>query len=194
MIMNSKFIKKLCAALTLFVSVSLLLSSCAPAYKEYHVTENVIDISERGGEEQTSYFFLTDDGSAVLDICNEKGGRLQRFEFPQSSDYYASLDFEYAFASAVFQDMNFDGKDDLYVNGTATTENLEGMAWLWDEKEGEFVLSEELSALYELTVFPDEELITSQDYSNPDGVLCSEYKWEGGKLVKVGEYTVNTAE
>ena len=28
---------------------------------------------------------------------------------------------------------------------------------------------------------------------NSDANLCSEYKWENGKLTKVGEYTVNTA-
>ena len=67
------------------------------------------------------------------------------------------------------------------------------MAWLWSSDEKKLVLSEELSELYELTVFADEELITSQDYSSPDGILCSEYKWENGKLTKVGEYTVNTA-
>lgn len=188
-----KIYLKLTATLLFCMTVTVLLSSCAPSYKDYHTEENIAASSAVGGEKVIAYLFKTDDTNAVMDICRESGKRIYRIDLPAESEYYASLDFDYAFSNTVFQDMNFDGEMDLYVPCSVTTANLEGMALLWDTKKNEFVLSEELSALYELTVFPDEELITSQDYSDPDGILCSEYKWEDGKLVKVGEYTVNTA-
>ena len=186
--------KLLLVALSLLLSLFLL--SCSVSYKEYRTDENRARVFDVGGKTLSAYFFVVEDEEkAVFELCDTDGKVTQSFEFPfDGNDYYTSLDFEFAFDGVAAQDMNFDGENDLYIPLSVTTPNLEGMAWLWDEKEGEFVLSEELSALYELTVFPDEELITSQDYSNPDGVLCSEYKWEGGKLVKVGEYTVNTAE
>ena len=191
--MKNKYTRLLSVILIICIVGITLLTSCTPAYKEFHTEDNVAVTNEIADEKLTAYFFILDDGSAVMDICRENGDRVQRLEFPTADEHYASLDFDYAFENAVFQDMNFDGVDDLYVPCSVTTENLEGLAWLWDGEAGEFVLSEELSALYELTVFPDEELITSQDYSHPDGILCSEYKWEEGKLVKIGEYTVNTA-
>ncbi len=190
--MKNRYLKPVCAIL-LCILACALLTSCAPTYKKYHTEESIAVSTAVDGEKANAYFFLIEDGSAVMDICRDNGNRLQRIELAVSCDYYASLDFDFAFANAVFQDMNFDGEMDLYIPCSVTTVNLEGMAWLWDSEKGEFVLSDELSKLYELTVFPDEELITSQDYSSPDGILCSEYKWEKGKLTKVGEYTINTA-
>ncbi len=172
---------------------AILLSSCSPNYKEYRVDKNIMGTVEVDGHSFTAYFFLLPEGSAVMELCdNNKDKKVAcTIDFPESCDYYASLDFDFAFYKAAFQDMNFDGHADLYVPCSTTTENLEGMAWLWNSEKDEFILSEELSALYELTVFPDEELITSQDYSSPDGILCKEFKWENGKLVQTGEYTIN---
>ena len=177
---------------TVIVSTALL-TSCAPSYKSYHTEENIVASSAVGGKKTVAYLFKNEESEAYMDICSDDGDRILRIDLPEESEYYASLDYDYAVEHTVFQDMNFDGELDLYVPCSVTTANLEGMAWLWDEEAGKFVFSEELSALYELTVFPDEELITSQDYSDPDCILCSEYKWEDGKLVKIGEYTVNIA-
>lgn len=187
--MKNKILSIILAAL---IASAALLTSCAPSYKSYHTEENIAASSAVGGGKVIAYLFKTDDTNAVMDLCRDDGKRIYRIDLPAESEYYVSLDFEYAFANTVFQDMNFDGELDLYVPCSVTTANLEGIALLWDTEKGKFVLSEELSALYELTVFPEDELITSQDYSNPEGILCSEYKWEDGKLVKVGEYTVNT--
>ncbi len=183
---KGKFIVFILTAVCLFSLVS-----CADKYEEYHTEDNKIGTVTVDEKELTAYYFLLEDGSAVLDVCDSKSKILQTIEFPVQSDYYTSLDFDFGFANAIFQDMNFDGHKDLYVPCSVTTPNLEGMAWLWDSDKGEFVLSEELSALYELTVFPDEKLITSQDYANEDGILCKEYKWENGKLVQTGEYIIN---
>lgn len=171
---------------------AVLLCSCTPNYEEYRTDKNILTTVEVDGYSFTVYFFTISEGGAVMELCdnNNENKVESTIEFPESSDFYASLDFEFAFYKAAFQDMNFDGHADLYVPCSATTENLEGMAWLWDAKKDKYVLSEELSALYELTVFPDEELITSQDYSSPDGILCKEFKWENGKLVQTGEYTI----
>lgn len=191
--MKNRYLKIVSALLLLCTVGAALLTSCAPSYKEHHTEKNVAASTALDGKKANAYFFLIEDGSAVMDICLENGDRIQRIELPKEGEFYVSLDFDFAFANAVFQDMNFDGEMDLYIPCSVTTANLEGMAWLWSSDEEKLVLSEELSELYELTVFADEELITSQDYSSPDGILCSEYKWENGKLTKVGEYTVNTA-
>ena len=176
----------------LLVLSALMIFSCAPNYKEYRTEENTLATVEVDGHSYTVYFFCLPEGGAVMEFADNNNEKKieSSIDFPESGDYYASLDFDFAFYKAAFQDMNFDGYTDLYVPCSATTENLEGMAWLWDTEKGEFVLSEELSALYELTVFPNEELITSQDYSSPDGILCKEFKWENGKLVQTGEYTI----
>lgn len=184
---------KITFLLAILILSAFLICSCSSEYKEYHIEDNVMDSEKIDDHEFSAYFFLLPEGNAVIEItCTSccDGDVIQTIDFPAQSDYYASLDFEYAFDNAVFQDMNFDGTPDLYVPCSVTTENLEGMAWLWDGKEEAFILSEELSALYELTVFPEDKLITSQDYSSPDEILCKEFKWEKGKLVQVGEYTV----
>lgn len=177
---------------SLLLMSAILLASCSPNYEKYRIDKNILSTVEVDGYSFTVYFFLLPEGGAVMELCDNNDDKKVKstIEFPESSDYYASLDFDFAFYKAAFQDMNFDGYTDLYVPCSATTENLEGMAWLWDAEEDEYVLCEELSALYELTIFPDEELITSQDYSSPDGILCKEFKWKNGKLVQTGEYTI----
>ena len=180
------------SALSILAS-SLLLCACSrtPNYKKYRIEKNKIDTVTVGDKEITGYFFLIKDGSAVVELCDSENNVLQSMSFPaEGNEYYTSLDFSFAFKEAKFQDMNFDQHLDLYIPLSVTTPNLEGMAWLWDTENSAFVLSEELSKLYELTVFPDEKMITSNDYSSPDGIVCSEYKWEDGKLTKVNEYTV----
>ncbi len=182
--------------ITILLSFALIFSStclfsCGYKYEKYHIEENIIGKTNVSDKELCAYFFALEDGSALLDLCNTDGETVQSLSFPESGDHYAFLDFEFAFENAVFQDMNFDGEDDLYVPCSVTTENLEGMAWLWDSDKGQFTLSDELSALYELTVYPEEELICSQDYSDPAAILCKEFKWEDGKLTQVGEYTIN---
>ncbi len=188
--MKNKVFKTILTAL-LLLSL-LILASCSPNYKEYRTDENIMGTVQVDSYSFTAYFFLLPEGGAVMELCDNNNNKkvVSTIEFPESSDYYASLDFDFAFYKAAFQDMNFDGHADLYVPCSTTTENLEGMAWLWDAEADEYVLCEELSALYELTVFPDEELITSQDYSSPDKILCKEFKWENGKLVQTGEYTI----
>ena len=167
--------------------------ACTKSYKKYRKEENLCKKATVEKHSFEAYFFLLPEGNAVLQLTDEKNDSKvhQTFEFPAEGEFYTSLDFSFAFDGLSFQDMNFDGKLDLYVPCSVTTPNLEGMAWLWDSEKDTFVLSKELSALYELTVFPDEKLITSQDYTAPDGILCREFVWENGKLLQTGEYTIN---
>lgn len=187
-----KFFKSISVCLTALalIASSTMLFSCSK-YKKFHIEENEVATAAVDGYKLTAYFFLPEDGNAVLDLCDEEGKLFQSFEFPSKGEYYTSLDFEFAFERTVFQDMDFDGNVDLYVPCSVTTPNLEGMAWLWDTKEKEFTLSEELSALYELTVYPEDEVLSSQDYSDPEKILCREYQWEDGKLKIISEYTIN---
>ena len=190
--MKNRYLGIVSALLLLCMMSCTLLTSCAPSYKKYHTEENVAITTAVGGSKAIAYFFLLEDGSAVMDICREDGKRLQRIELAVSCEYYASLDFSYSFTNAAFQDMDFDGEMDLYIPCSVTTANLEGMAWLWDDEKGQFVLSEELSKLYELTIYPEDEIIASQDFSDPENIVRSEYKWENDKLVKIDEYIVDT--
>ena len=180
--------------ITALMLATAFLFACKPSYKVFHTKENMLGRVTVDGSKLTAYFFLIEDGSAVLDICNTEEKTVQQILFPLKGEYYASLDFEYAFSYGLFQDMNFDGYQDLYIPCSVTTENLQGMAWLWDTEEESFVLSHELSSLYELTVFPEEKLITSQDYTDPEKILCKEFAWENGKLLQVGEYTVSQGD
>lgn len=188
-----KIISHILSISFVLLAVSVIACGCSktPNYKKYRTELNRIDTVTVDGTELTAYFFLLKEGNAVLDVCNSEGEVLQSFEFPaDGNEYYTSLDFSFAFKEAKFQDMNFDSHLDLYLPLSVTTPNLEGMAWLWDTESKTFVLSKELSKLYELTVFPEKKIITSCDYSSPDGITRSEYKWEDGKLVSVSEYTV----
>ena len=65
------------------------------------------------------------------------------------------------------------------------------MAWLWDKESCKFVLSDELSKIYELTVDPDKKTVSGTDYAAEEGPLYTEYEWKEGKLIKTDEYTIN---
>ncbi len=192
--MKNRYLRIVSALLLLCMVSCALLTSCSPAYDEYHTDEHMSASGIVGGKGANAYLFLLEDESAVMDICRRNGKLIQRIELGTTGDYYTSLDFDYAFFNTVFQDMNFDGYLDLYIPCSVTTANLEGMAWLWDTAKKEFVLSKELSALYELTVVSKDKLIKSIDYLHPEGPYCTEYKWEGEKLTKVNEYIVTPGE
>ncbi len=186
--------KKLISLLLLFSLLSLF--SCAeklPDYSEYHTDENSIGTVTIGSTRLEGFLFTLESGEGRIEFTKEGSKKAhQAIPLPLEGEYYTLLESDYARQFATYQDMNFDGCMDLYVPCCVSTANLEGMAWLWDDGKKEFVLSEELSALYELTVYADDELITSQDYSDPAGVLCREYKWIDGILTKTGEYTMIT--
>ncbi|MBE6714639.1 MAG: hypothetical protein E7575_05080 [Ruminococcaceae bacterium] len=162
-------------------------------YADKHTEENLIATAKLDKEtEICAYLFAVEDSGAVLEIKKKDSQKIiESISLPEEGEYYTVLDMDFASQNTVFQDMNFDGFIDLYVPCSVITPNLEGMAWLWDSEKSKFILSEELSSLYELCVFPEDELITSQDYSDPSAILCKEFIWENGKLVQVGEYTVN---
>ena len=168
---------------------SALLVSCSKP-KDYRTDENKFATVTEGKTQLSGYLYLV-DYNATLDICDADGNVLQSFALPNvGNEYYTSLDFSYAFEEAKFQDMNFDSFPDLYVPLSVTTTNLEGMAWLWDAEKSEFVLSDELSRLYELTVVAEEEMITSFDRTDLERIIQRDYKWEDGKLTQISEYTV----
>lgn len=185
----------LCLALLLctFTACSSDPDEMESKYKSYHVKEN------RAGSFKVSkdlkleaYLFRLEDESAVLELKKpDSQDIIKSVSLPVTGEYYTYLDFEYAFDNIEFIDINFDGYTDIYLPCSITTANLQGMAWLWDNDDSSYVLSEELSVLSELTVFSDEKLITSQDYSDPSGILCKEFKWENGKLIQTSEYTIS---
>jgi len=184
--------KRIISAVLLLSAIFALTACGEPDYSEYRTDDNLIGKEEYSGKELSAYLFKPEDADARLEIVNaEKDKVVQYVDFPENGEYYALFEMEFALPGATFQDMNFDGYKDLYIPCCAVTANLEGMAWLWDKNEGEFVLCEELCKVYELTVDAEKKIIVGTDYASKDGILRTEYKWEEGKLVKADEYIVN---
>ncbi len=198
--MKNERIKKYISAILCIALLLCSLASCSSGpeekdskYKSYHVKENRAGSFNVSKElKLEAYLFALEDGSAVLELKKPRSQKIiQSVSLPISNEYYSYLDFEFAFDNIDFVDINFDGYADIYLPCSVTTANLQGMAWLWNSEKCSFVLSKELSVLPELMVFADEKLITSQDHSDPSGILCKEFKWENGKLIQTSEYTIS---
>ncbi len=175
-----------CIAAAAAVCMLAVLSSCAQGRPEMYTSDNLAGEVSQSGDELMFYYYSDDEGGAVLDICRERGGTpklMQRISLEKSGEYYTELDFELSFDGINFEDMNFDGSPDLYLPLSGVTENLEGMAWLWDGTKKQYVLSAALSKIPELTVDSAKKCIYGCDYSD-GGESRSRYEWNGEKLIR----------
>ncbi len=166
------------------VAIILAVTFQKPNYEEHYVENNLLGTINIGEEKLSVYYFLIEDGTGVIDICNGDKKVRQRIELPLQNEYYASLDYLDGFNVSMVKDVNFDGLDDLYVACSMTTENCQGMGWLQDKETGELVLCESLSALPTVEFRDGEKRVYSKDLSK-DGAPTTIYKWKGSELIPV---------
>ena len=174
-------------ALSLLVSCLMLVSlvSCAAGKNSKHTAKTLAGCSEQDGTDLLFYYYEKDGGGAVLDVCTGKNGSniIQIISLEKSGEYYIELDYELSFEGISFDDMNFDGHPDLYLPLSAVTENLQGMAWLWNVDKEQYILSDSLSKITELRTDEGKKCIYGCDYSN-GGEQRSVYTWNGSKLIR----------
>jgi uncharacterized protein YecT (DUF1311 family) len=89
-------------------------------------------------------------------------------------------------------DMNFDGYADLQLlTLRAATGNTRSAYWLYDPSKGTFEPHEELSGLISAVADPRAKLVRTHEKGGAAGLIFddADYRWEGGRLVKVRELT-----
>lgn len=131
---------------------------------------------------------VADGGEYTLDVAEDKATVMkgssvfQELSYPVGIGY--AFDLEYAREHYEFVDMNFDGNADLYL----AVSNVDGVisyyCWLFNATENRFDYSASLSALKNISVDSEEQLILSKvNYEGVDKV--STYNWVDGVLTYV---------
>ncbi|MBR6676219.1 MAG: hypothetical protein IKL24_02680 [Clostridia bacterium] len=172
------------AAIILAVGIILAVTLQEENYERYYVEEHLLGTLRSGDEDLSVYYFLIEDGTGIIDLCNEKNTVRQRIELPLQNEYYASLDYLDGFQLSLVKDINYDGLQDLYVVCSLTTENCQGMGWLQNKETGKLELCEPLSALPTVEFKDETKRVHSCDLSK-EGDPVTIYKWNGINLVPV---------
>lgn len=125
------------------------------------------------------------DGKKISVYRSDDNTLLQELEFQSDlSDDQTYLETE---------DFDFDGQDDLRVNLTAGTPNVQYAVWLYDTDTNEFVYNSAFSAL--VSPVPDAESHTIKSFQHVSATdsISEIYQYNEGNLVIVQRVTI-TAE
>ena len=140
------------------------------------------------GQEQKGYSIEIDQKDAVI---SKDGKKIQKIKFPKDVDYIVNIG--YARSHYEFIDMNFDGKEDLYIAVSKIDNIINYFCWIYDAEKDEFVYSEALSALKNISVDSKNKKILS-DVSTDDATKILSYVWKDGVLELEKEYDSSTED
>ncbi len=131
---------------------------------------------------------VMDGASLTLDVAEDKATVMkgasvfQELSYPKGIGYV--FDLEYAREHYEFVDMNFDGNADLYIAVSNVDGDIYYYCWLYNATENRFDYSASLSALKNISIDSEEQLILSKvNYKGVDKV--STYNWVDGVLTYV---------
>lgn len=169
-----KKIISLIVALFAITSVVFCFTSCKDN-KEEIITDNTTTT------ESIRYGYSAEVTSTSLKVYKDDVF-VQELTYPENK----MNDFVLGFAQnhIAFQDMNFDGNEDICLTISASDGIFNYCCWLYDSAKGEFVYNEALSAFTSMALdsVNKQVVVTEKDGENVSYIL---YEWVNGELKKL---------
>ncbi len=173
----------LCSIIVAAAVIITCFAACGGKTEENTTTEPtteeiVTQVGEVEGVKLTAFiedeYILLKNGDKVF----------QKLMYPIKKNF--TIDFALAKENFNFLDMNFDGLADFYMAVGEKDGNVEFYCWLYNATDKQFDYSVSLSALKNISVNANEQLI----YSSDNGYYY-EYNWVDGQLKGVTVYNKN---
>lgn len=178
-----KRIITLCSVIVVAAIIITCFAACGGKTEDNTTTEPtteeiVTQVVEVEGVKLTAFiedeYILLKNGDEVF----------QKLMYPIKKNF--TIDFDLAKENFKFLDMNFDGLADFYMAVAEKDGNVEFYCWLYNATEKQFDYSVSLSALKNISVDANEQII----YTSDSGYYY-EYKWVDGQLDCVTVYNKN---
>ncbi len=178
-----KRIITLCSVIVVAAIIITCFAACGGKTEDNTTTEPtteeiVTQVVEVEGVKLTAFiedeYILLKNGDEVF----------QKLMYPIKKNF--TIDFDLAKENFKFLDMNFDGLADFYMAVAEKDGNVEFYCWLYNATEKQFDYSVSLSALKNISVDANEQVI----YSSDNGYYY-EYNWVDGQLKGVTVYNKN---
>ena len=108
---------------------------------------------------------------------------VQELTFP--SEKAEDLVLAFAKTHVNFQDMNFDGYEDICLTLSTRSVGFNYCCWIFDVSEGELVYNETLSSFTSITLDATAKQVISTEVNDDGDTVYVVYEWDNGELKKV---------
>ena len=162
-------------ALFAIASVLFCFTACKDKTTEEPTTDNTITT------DNIRYGYSAEVTSTSLKVYKDDVF-VQELTYPENK----MDDFVLGFAQnhIAFQDMNFDGNDDICLTISANKGVFNYCCWIFDAEKGEFVYSETLSAFTSIALDTEKKQVVVAE-KNGETETYVIYEWVNGELKKV---------
>ena len=170
-----KKIISLSIALFLITSVLFCFTACKDNKNEEPTTDNIITT------EAIRYGYSAEVTSASLKVYKDDVF-VQELTYPANKMDVFVLGF--AQNHIAFQDMNFDGNDDICLTISANNGVFNYCCWIFDSTKGEFVYNETLSGFTSMSLDSvNKQVVVNEKIGDNTSYVI--YEWVNGELKKV---------
>ncbi len=170
--------KKIFALCSLILCVSLMVTVFVSCGKEKDGDTTNTNESNIVSVTNGDFVFTAEVGEKNTVIKN-KGEEYQTLEYPSGVGFV--FDFAHAKSHAEFIDMNFDGQPDFYIEVSVNGKTKNYYCWLFNATSKKFDPAPLLTALTNISVVPEKQVIYSTQYVG-DQERIVEYVWVNGQL------------
>ena len=170
-----KKIISLSIALFLITSVLFCFTACKDNKNEEPTTDNIITT------DAIRYGYSAEVTSASLKVYKDDVF-VQELTYPANKMDVFVLGF--AQNHIAFQDMNFDGNDDICLTVSANNGVFNYCCWIFDSTKGEFVYNETLSGFTSMSLDSvNKQVVVNEKIGDNTSYVI--YEWVNGELKKV---------
>ncbi len=169
-----KIITLLVALLTI-ASVLFCFTACKDKTPEEPTTNNITTT------DNIRYGYSAEVTSTSLKVYKDDVF-VQELSYPESKMDVFVLGF--AQNHVAFQDMNFDGNEDICLTISASNGIFNYCCWIFDSEKGEFVYNETLSSFTSMTLDTENKQVVVTE-KNGDTESFVIYEWINGELKKL---------
>ena len=186
--MKRAYITSVLGAFILALTLSFVGAS--PAFADAGETF-VIDVTKRLNPDMDEFIFKLDSYedeywryTKTITIVDAKTGNIiQTLVTSEFNDGEYASTSTYENPELIFEDMNFDGYDDIRIVAfTPPGPNIPYICWLWDKNTKQFVHNAELSAILSLETDKDNGWIYSFARDGASSYRTEYHRWTDGKL------------
>lgn len=174
-----KKIISLSVALFIIASVLFCFTACKDKTTDEPTTDNITTT------DAIRYGYSAEVTATSLKVYKDDVF-VQELTYPESKMDTFVLGF--AENHIVFQDMNFDGKEDICLTISASKGIYNYCCWIFDVEKGEFVYNETLSGFTSMSLDTENRQVVVTE-KNGETVSYVIYEWVDGELKKVSTKT-----